>query len=67
MDNVVRAPKDAYSKAYPWWRVRVTQEMYDGITNLLFFYYKLNVHFPKALLRHRMSLVVLLDKAQNIN
>ena len=35
---LARAPKEAYSMNEPWWKVSVTQEMYEGIANLQFLY-----------------------------
>uniref|UniRef100_A0AAV1T7P6 Uncharacterized protein n=1 Tax=Peronospora matthiolae TaxID=2874970 RepID=A0AAV1T7P6_9STRA len=34
MNNSARAPKEAYLLTSPWWRVRVSTEMYEGIDNL---------------------------------
>uniref|UniRef100_A0AAV1U2R7 Uncharacterized protein n=1 Tax=Peronospora matthiolae TaxID=2874970 RepID=A0AAV1U2R7_9STRA len=34
VNNSARAPKEAYLLTSPWWRVRVSTEMYEGIDNL---------------------------------
>uniref|UniRef100_A0AAV1UBU8 Uncharacterized protein n=1 Tax=Peronospora matthiolae TaxID=2874970 RepID=A0AAV1UBU8_9STRA len=34
VNNSARAPKEAYLLTSPWWRVRITTEMYEGIDNL---------------------------------
>uniref|UniRef100_A0AAV1U7E9 Uncharacterized protein n=1 Tax=Peronospora matthiolae TaxID=2874970 RepID=A0AAV1U7E9_9STRA len=34
VNNSARAPKEAYLLTSPWWRVRVSSEMYEGIDNL---------------------------------
>uniref|UniRef100_A0AAV1URH6 Uncharacterized protein n=1 Tax=Peronospora matthiolae TaxID=2874970 RepID=A0AAV1URH6_9STRA len=34
VNNSVRAPKEAYLPNSPWWRVRISIEMYEGIDNL---------------------------------
>ena len=34
VNNLARAPKEAYLMTDPWWRVHVTQEMYEGIASL---------------------------------
>ena len=46
VNNLARAPKEAYSMTDPWWRVRVTQEMYEGIANLLSLYKRSGRSFP---------------------
>uniref|UniRef100_A0AAV1TE91 Uncharacterized protein n=1 Tax=Peronospora matthiolae TaxID=2874970 RepID=A0AAV1TE91_9STRA len=33
-NNSARAPKEAYLPNIPWWRVRISTEMYEGIDNL---------------------------------
>uniref|UniRef100_A0AAV1TN68 Uncharacterized protein n=1 Tax=Peronospora matthiolae TaxID=2874970 RepID=A0AAV1TN68_9STRA len=33
VNNSARAPKEAYLLTSPWWRVRVSTEMYEGIDN----------------------------------
>uniref|UniRef100_A0AAV1VPE9 Uncharacterized protein n=1 Tax=Peronospora matthiolae TaxID=2874970 RepID=A0AAV1VPE9_9STRA len=34
VNNSARAPKEAYLPNSPWWRVRISTEMYEGIDNL---------------------------------
>uniref|UniRef100_A0AAV1UMK4 Uncharacterized protein n=1 Tax=Peronospora matthiolae TaxID=2874970 RepID=A0AAV1UMK4_9STRA len=34
VNNSARAPKEAYLPNSPWWRVRISSEMYEGIDNL---------------------------------
>uniref|UniRef100_A0AAV1TKD2 Uncharacterized protein n=1 Tax=Peronospora matthiolae TaxID=2874970 RepID=A0AAV1TKD2_9STRA len=34
VNNSARAPKEAYLLTSPWWRVRISTEMYEGIDNL---------------------------------
>uniref|UniRef100_A0AAV1U8A0 Uncharacterized protein n=1 Tax=Peronospora matthiolae TaxID=2874970 RepID=A0AAV1U8A0_9STRA len=34
VNNSARAPKEAYLLTSPWWRVRISSEMYEGIDNL---------------------------------
>uniref|UniRef100_A0AAV1UUE8 Uncharacterized protein n=1 Tax=Peronospora matthiolae TaxID=2874970 RepID=A0AAV1UUE8_9STRA len=34
VNNSARAPKEAYLLNSPWWRVRISTEMYEGIENL---------------------------------
>uniref|UniRef100_A0AAV1VIP4 Uncharacterized protein n=1 Tax=Peronospora matthiolae TaxID=2874970 RepID=A0AAV1VIP4_9STRA len=34
VNNSARAPKEAYLPNSPWWRVRISIEMYEGIDNL---------------------------------
>uniref|UniRef100_A0AAV1V7Q2 Uncharacterized protein n=1 Tax=Peronospora matthiolae TaxID=2874970 RepID=A0AAV1V7Q2_9STRA len=34
VDNSARAPKEAHLLNSPWWRVRISSEMYEGIDNL---------------------------------
>uniref|UniRef100_A0AAV1UEM4 Uncharacterized protein n=1 Tax=Peronospora matthiolae TaxID=2874970 RepID=A0AAV1UEM4_9STRA len=34
VNNSARAPKEAYLPKIPWWRVRVSSEIYEGIDNL---------------------------------
>uniref|UniRef100_A0AAV1TQI2 Uncharacterized protein n=1 Tax=Peronospora matthiolae TaxID=2874970 RepID=A0AAV1TQI2_9STRA len=34
VNNSARAPKEAYLLTSPWWRVRISSEMYEGINNL---------------------------------
>ena len=34
MNNLARSPKEAYSVNDPWWRARISSEMYEGIANL---------------------------------
>uniref|UniRef100_A0AAV1TW94 Uncharacterized protein n=1 Tax=Peronospora matthiolae TaxID=2874970 RepID=A0AAV1TW94_9STRA len=34
VNNSARAPKEAYLLTSPWWRARVSNEMYEGIDNL---------------------------------
>uniref|UniRef100_A0AAV1TDA8 Uncharacterized protein n=1 Tax=Peronospora matthiolae TaxID=2874970 RepID=A0AAV1TDA8_9STRA len=34
VNNSARAPKEAYLLSSPWWRVRISSEMYEGIDNL---------------------------------
>uniref|UniRef100_A0AAV1UUI1 Uncharacterized protein n=1 Tax=Peronospora matthiolae TaxID=2874970 RepID=A0AAV1UUI1_9STRA len=34
VNNSARAPKEAYLPSSPWWRVRISIEMYEGIDNL---------------------------------
>uniref|UniRef100_A0AAV1UJS0 Uncharacterized protein n=1 Tax=Peronospora matthiolae TaxID=2874970 RepID=A0AAV1UJS0_9STRA len=34
VNNSARAPKEAYLLNSPWWRVRISSEMYEGIDNL---------------------------------
>uniref|UniRef100_A0AAV1VK48 Uncharacterized protein n=1 Tax=Peronospora matthiolae TaxID=2874970 RepID=A0AAV1VK48_9STRA len=34
VNNSARAPKEAYLLTSPWWRVRMSSEMYEGIDNL---------------------------------
>uniref|UniRef100_A0AAV1V5D6 Uncharacterized protein n=1 Tax=Peronospora matthiolae TaxID=2874970 RepID=A0AAV1V5D6_9STRA len=34
VNNSARAPKEAYLLTSPWWRVRISIEMYEGIDNL---------------------------------
>uniref|UniRef100_A0AAV1TH42 Uncharacterized protein n=1 Tax=Peronospora matthiolae TaxID=2874970 RepID=A0AAV1TH42_9STRA len=38
VNNSARAPKEAYLLTSPWWRVRISSEMYEGIDNLKFLY-----------------------------
>uniref|UniRef100_A0AAV1UNK1 Uncharacterized protein n=1 Tax=Peronospora matthiolae TaxID=2874970 RepID=A0AAV1UNK1_9STRA len=38
VNNSARAPKEAYLFTSPWWRVRVSTEMYEGIDNLKYLY-----------------------------
>uniref|UniRef100_A0AAV1V5F0 Uncharacterized protein n=1 Tax=Peronospora matthiolae TaxID=2874970 RepID=A0AAV1V5F0_9STRA len=38
VNNSARAPKEAYLPNSPWWRVRISIEMYEGIDNLKFLY-----------------------------
>uniref|UniRef100_M4BAD5 Uncharacterized protein n=1 Tax=Hyaloperonospora arabidopsidis (strain Emoy2) TaxID=559515 RepID=M4BAD5_HYAAE len=46
VNNLARAPKEAYSMNDPWWRVRATQEMYEGIANLQSLYKRAGRSFP---------------------
>ena len=46
VNNLARAPKEAYSMTEPWWRVRATQEMYEGIANLKSLYKRAERSFP---------------------
>uniref|UniRef100_A0AAV1TP81 Uncharacterized protein n=1 Tax=Peronospora matthiolae TaxID=2874970 RepID=A0AAV1TP81_9STRA len=34
VNNSARAPKEAYLLTSPWWRVRISTEMYEGVDNL---------------------------------
>uniref|UniRef100_A0AAV1UGW3 Uncharacterized protein n=1 Tax=Peronospora matthiolae TaxID=2874970 RepID=A0AAV1UGW3_9STRA len=34
VNNSARAPKDSYLSNSPWWHVRISSEMYEGIDNL---------------------------------
>uniref|UniRef100_A0AAV1UHM3 Uncharacterized protein n=1 Tax=Peronospora matthiolae TaxID=2874970 RepID=A0AAV1UHM3_9STRA len=34
VNNSARSPKEAYLLTSPWWRVRISSEMYEGIDNL---------------------------------
>uniref|UniRef100_A0AAV1VCL6 Uncharacterized protein n=1 Tax=Peronospora matthiolae TaxID=2874970 RepID=A0AAV1VCL6_9STRA len=38
VNNSARAPKEAYLLTSPWWRVRVSTEIYEGIDSLKFLY-----------------------------
>uniref|UniRef100_M4B397 RxLR effector candidate protein n=1 Tax=Hyaloperonospora arabidopsidis (strain Emoy2) TaxID=559515 RepID=M4B397_HYAAE len=46
VNNLARAPKEAYSMNDPWWRVRVTQEIYEEIANLQSLYKRAGRSFP---------------------
>ena len=63
MNNLARAPKEAYSMTDPWWRARVSSEMYEGIANSQFLYKRAGRSVSDGLLRQRMFHVILLDKA----
>ena len=67
MNNLTRTPKEAYSMTDLWWRACVSSEMYDGIANFQSLYKRTGVRSLMDLLRHRMSLVILLDKAQHVH
>uniref|UniRef100_A0AAV1VAP4 Uncharacterized protein n=1 Tax=Peronospora matthiolae TaxID=2874970 RepID=A0AAV1VAP4_9STRA len=40
VNNSARAPKEAYLLTSPWWRVRISTEMYEGIDNVKSLYYR---------------------------
>uniref|UniRef100_A0AAV1VKW9 Uncharacterized protein n=1 Tax=Peronospora matthiolae TaxID=2874970 RepID=A0AAV1VKW9_9STRA len=67
VNNSARAPKEAYLLTSPWWRVRVSTEMYEGIDNLKSLYDRAGWISPAVLLRHRMCRVVLLNQTQYVN
>uniref|UniRef100_A0AAV1TF72 Uncharacterized protein n=1 Tax=Peronospora matthiolae TaxID=2874970 RepID=A0AAV1TF72_9STRA len=46
VNNSARAPKEAYLLTSPWWRVRISSEMYEGIDNLKFLYDRAGKTFP---------------------
>ena len=46
VNNLARAPKESYSMTDPWWRVRVTQEIYEEIANLQSLYKRAGRSFP---------------------
>uniref|UniRef100_A0AAV1UYW3 Transposase n=1 Tax=Peronospora matthiolae TaxID=2874970 RepID=A0AAV1UYW3_9STRA len=67
VNNSARAPKEAYLLTSPWWRVRISTEMYEGIDNLKSLYDRAGKTSPAVLLRHRMCRVVLLNQTQYVD
>uniref|UniRef100_A0AAV1T1F5 Uncharacterized protein n=1 Tax=Peronospora matthiolae TaxID=2874970 RepID=A0AAV1T1F5_9STRA len=45
VNNSARAPKEAYIPNSPWWRVRISIEMYEGIDNLKSLYDRAGENF----------------------
>uniref|UniRef100_A0AAV1TWL6 Uncharacterized protein n=1 Tax=Peronospora matthiolae TaxID=2874970 RepID=A0AAV1TWL6_9STRA len=45
VNNSARAPKETYLPNSPWWRVRVSTEMYEGIDNLKSLYDRAGENF----------------------
>uniref|UniRef100_A0AAV1V229 Uncharacterized protein n=1 Tax=Peronospora matthiolae TaxID=2874970 RepID=A0AAV1V229_9STRA len=45
VNNSARAPKEAYLLTVPWWRVRISSEMYEGIDNLKLTYDRAGKNF----------------------
>uniref|UniRef100_A0AAV1UGG0 Uncharacterized protein n=1 Tax=Peronospora matthiolae TaxID=2874970 RepID=A0AAV1UGG0_9STRA len=48
VNNSARAPKEAYLPNSPWWRVRISSEMYEGIDNLKSLYDRAGKNFSSG-------------------